>query len=54
MERLEELYASRNTRRVLVDPGTQGRPLALAVALAIERGVERETALESATTGWSW
>jgi hypothetical protein len=54
MEKLEGLCASRGTRRVLVDPGTQGRPVALAVALAVERGVERETAVESATTGWSW
>jgi hypothetical protein len=54
-ELLEPICAKRSCRCLLVDPGTHGRPLALALALAVERGVERAAALQLATsTKWSW
>lgn len=55
MERLEPLCAQRQSRCLLVDEAPHGAPIALALALADQRGVGREAALESASsTRWKW
>jgi hypothetical protein len=55
MKRLEPICAQRECRCVLVDETPHGRPIALALALADERGVDRQAALESASsTRWTW
>ena len=55
MERLEPLCEERRSRCLLVDAGSHGRPVALALALADERGVDRDLALEAARSRrWSW
>jgi hypothetical protein len=55
MQRIEPLCAKRGCRCLLVDPGSHGRPVALALALAGERDVESGVALEHATSKeWTW
>jgi hypothetical protein len=55
IERLEPLCAKRHSRCVLVEAEPHGCPVALAIALAGERGVHREEALRHATsTEWAW
>lgn len=55
MERLKPLCAKRGSRCQLVEAEAHGRPVALALALADERGVDRDVALEAARSGrWTW
>jgi hypothetical protein len=54
-ERLNPICEKRRCRCVLVDAGSHGRPVALALALAAERGVDRDAALQAArSTRWTW
>jgi hypothetical protein len=55
MEALKALCAKRGCRCLLVEAGSHGRPVALALALADERGVDRDVALQAARSGrWTW
>jgi hypothetical protein len=55
MEALEPVCANRGCRCLLVEAEAHGRPVALALALAAERGVDRDAALAAATSGrWTW